>query len=155
MKPQVPEAFAAFGGLDWADAKHDIGLQVAGSTCREFLRLEHRPAVIDAWVCPLRTRFNGQLIAVCLELHKGPIVSALHNYACLVRFPVNPLTVAKYREAFTPSRAQDDPTAAELQVELLLTHRDKLPPLSRKAPRCAPWRHSLHTAGASSATKSA
>jgi hypothetical protein len=26
--------------------------------------------------------------------------------------------VAKYREAFTPSRAKDDPTDAELQVEL-------------------------------------
>jgi len=23
MKPQAPEAFAAFVGLDWADAKHD------------------------------------------------------------------------------------------------------------------------------------
>ena len=31
MKPQAPEAFAAFVGLDWADAKHDICLQVAGS----------------------------------------------------------------------------------------------------------------------------
>ena len=31
MKPQAPEAFAAFVGLDWADAKHDICLQVAGT----------------------------------------------------------------------------------------------------------------------------
>src|SRR2546428_2683378 len=81
MKPQAPEAFAAFVGLDWADAKHDICLQVAGSTHREFLHLEHRPEVIDAWVCTLRTRFNGQPIAVCLELNKGPIVSALQNIA--------------------------------------------------------------------------
>ena len=134
MKPQVPEAFAAFVGLDWADAKHDICLQVAGSTRREFLRLEHRPEVIDAWVCTLRTRFNGQPIAVCLELNKGPIVSALQNYNFLVLFPVNPLTVAKYREAFTPSRAKDDPTDAELQVELLLKHRDKLTPLVPQSP---------------------
>src|SRR5919198_1588275 len=134
MKPQVPEAFAAFVGLDWADAKHDICLQSAGSTRREFLRLEHRPEVIDAWVCTLRTRFNGQPIAVCLELNKGPIVSALQNSEFLVLFPVNPLTVAKYREAFTPSRAKDDPTDAELQVELLLKHRDKLTPLVPQSP---------------------
>ena len=134
MKPQVPEAFAAFVGLDWADAKHDICLQVAGSTHREFLRLEHRPEAIDAWVCTLRTRFNGQPIAVCLELNKGPIVSALQNYDFLVLFPVNPLTVAKYREAFTPSRAKDDPTDAELQVELLLKHRDKLTALVPQSP---------------------
>jgi transposase len=134
MKPQAPEAFAAFVGLAWADAKHDICLQVAGSTHREFLRLDHRPEAIDAWVCTLRTRFNGQPIAVCLELQKGPIVSALQNYDCLVLFPVNPLTVAKYREAFTPSRAKDDPTDAELQVEILLKHRDKLTPLVPPSP---------------------
>jgi transposase len=51
-----------------------------------------------------------------------------------VLFPVNPLTVAKYREAFTPSRAKDDPTDAELQVEILLKHRDKLTPLSPQSP---------------------
>src|SRR5262249_30434958 len=48
--------------------------------------------------------------------------------------PVNPLTVARYREAFTPSRAKDDPTDAELQVEILLKHRDKLTPLRPQSP---------------------
>jgi transposase len=37
--------------------------------------------------------------------------------------------LARYREAFTPSRAKDDPTDAALQLALLLTHRDKLQPL--------------------------
>src|SRR2546426_5835721 len=134
MKHQASEALAAFVGLDWADAKHDGCLQAAGTAQREFLSLEHRPEVIDAWVFTLRTRFNGQPIAVCLELNKGPIVSALQNYDCLVLFPVNPLTVAKYREAFTPSRAKDDPTDAELQVEILLKHRDKLTPLVPQSP---------------------
>jgi transposase len=134
MKPQAPEAFAAFIGLDWADVKHDVCLQAAGSARREFLVLEHSPEAIDAWVRTLRTRFNGQPIAVCLELNKGPIVSALRQYDFLVLFPVNPFTLAKYREAFTPSRAKDDPTDAELQVELLLTHRDKLTPLAPQSP---------------------
>ena len=49
-------------------------------------------------------------------------------------FPVNPFTLAQYREAFTPSHAKDDPTDAELQVELLLKHRDKLTPLSPQSP---------------------
>jgi transposase len=134
MKPQAPEAFAAFIGLDWADAKHDICLQTAGSERREFLVLEHRPEAIDVWVQTLRTRFHGEPVAVCLELNKGPIVSALRQYDCLVLFPVNPFTLAKYREAFTPSRAKDDPTDAELQVELLLKHRDKLTPLTPQSP---------------------
>lgn len=134
MKPQTLEAFAAFIGLDWADAKHDICLQAAGSDRREFLVLEHRPEAIDAWVQTLRTRFNGHPVAVCLELNQGPIVSALRQYDFLVLFPVNPFTLAKYREAFTPSRAKDDPTDAELQVELLLKHRDKLTPLTPQSP---------------------
>jgi transposase len=134
MKPQASEAFAAFVGLDWADAKHDVCLQAAGTTQREFLSLEHSPEEINAWVQTLRTRFNGQPVAVCLELQKGPIVSALRNDDFLVLFPVNPLTVARYREAFTPSRAKDDPTDAELQVEILLTHRDQLTPLRPQSP---------------------
>ncbi len=67
---------------------------------------------------------------MCLELNKGPLVSALRQYKYLVLFPVNPATLAKYREAFTPSHAKDDPTDAELQLELLLKHRDKLQPLN-------------------------
>src|SRR5262249_8064408 len=40
------------------------------------------------------------------------------------------LTLARYREAFTPSQAKDDPSDAALQLELLLMHRDKLQPLN-------------------------
>lgn len=128
------EAFAAFVGIDWADAKHDGCLQVAGSAKREYFQLEHTPEAIDAWVTTLRMRFNGQPVAICLELNKGPLVSALRKYDFLVLFPINPLTLARYREAFTPSRAKDDPTDAALQLELLLTHRDKLQPLNPQSP---------------------
>ena len=127
-------AFAAFVGIDWADAKHDGCLQTAGSVKREYFQLEHTPEAIDAWVTMLRTRFNGQPVAICLELTKGPLVSALRKYDFLVLFPLNPLTLARYREAFTPSRAKDDPTDAALQLELLLTHRDKLQPLQPQSP---------------------
>jgi len=39
-------------------------------------------------------------------------------------------TLAKYREAFTPSRAKDDPTDAELALDLLLRHPDRFQPLA-------------------------
>jgi transposase len=128
------EDFAAFVGIDWADATHDVCLQAAGTAKREGLTLAHTPEAIEAWVRTLRTRFDGQPIAVCLELNKGPLVSALRKYDFLVLFPINPLTLARYREAFTPSRAKDDPTDAALQLELLLTHRDKLQPLQPQSP---------------------
>jgi transposase len=128
MQPQPSAACAAFVGLDWADATHDLCGHARSAAHREFLRLDHRPAAIDAWVQRLRTRFNGPPLAGCLELHQGPLGSARRHDECLGRLPDQPRTVATYREVLTPRRATDDPPAAELQVELLLHHRDQLTP---------------------------
>src|SRR4029453_9590127 len=128
------DTFAAFIGIDWADAKHDGCLQAAGTAKRECLQLEHTPEAIDTWVTTLRTRCNGQPVAICLERNKGPLVSALRKYDLLGLFPINPLMLARYREAFTPSRAKDDPTDAALQLALLPTHRDTLQPLRPQSP---------------------
>jgi transposase len=134
MTPTSHNTFAAFVGIDWADAKHDGCFQAAGSVKRECFQLAYTPEAIDAWVATLRTRFHGHPVALCLELNKGPLVFALRKYDFLVLFPINPLTLARYREAFTPSRAQDDPSDAELLLELLRTHRDKLQPLNPQSP---------------------
>jgi transposase len=126
--------FAAFVGIDWADRKHDICLQVAGADAVELSVVEHRPKAIEDWAQKLRERFDGRRIAVCLELSHGPIVSALLEHDIFVIFPVNPSTLAKYRRAFTPSRAKDDPTDAAIALELLVRHREKLKPLRRESP---------------------
>ena len=90
--------------------------------------------MIAAWATDLLQRFEGQPIAIALELNKGPLVEALRKYDGLVLFPSNPLMLARYRQAFTPSRAKDDPTDAELQLELILRHRDKRKPLIPQSP---------------------
>jgi transposase len=133
MKPKPDVEFAAFAGIDWADAKHDICLQAAGSEEREWTVVPHRPAAIDAWASTLRQRFQGRPVAVCLELAKGPLVYALQKHEFLVLFPVHPATLAKYREAFTPSHAKADPADAELALELLLRYRAKLKPLTAQS----------------------
>jgi transposase len=126
MKASTHTEYAAFVGIDWADRKHDVCLQPAGCDTREFSVLPHRPEHIAQWVQALRQRFSGRPIAVCLEVSKVPLVCALQPYDFLVLFPVNPTTLAKYREAFCLSHAKDDPTDAEPALELLMTHRDKL-----------------------------
>jgi transposase len=126
MKSSIETNFAAFVGIDWADLKHDVCLQQAGSDLRERSVLAHRPQMIERWAVSLRERFAGRPIAVCLELAKGPLVHALQRYPFLVLFPVNPTTLAKYREAFCVSGAKDDPTDAEFALELLLAHPEKL-----------------------------
>src|SRR5258706_7127759 len=126
MKRQPATEFAAFIGIDWADTKHDVCLQAADSDVREGSVVLHRPEAIAQWAHGLMQRFAGRPIAVCLEIGKGPLVYALQKYPWLVLFPINPATLAKYREAFTPSRAKDDPTDAELALEVLRCHGDKL-----------------------------
>jgi transposase len=96
---------------------------------QEYTVLAHRPDTIEAWALLLKQRFHGQPVAVCLELTKGPLVYALQKYDFLVLFPANPVTLAKYRQAFTPSNAKDDPSDARLLLELLMQHGDKLKPL--------------------------
>jgi len=120
--------FKAIVGIDWSDTKHDICLQPAGSDEREFDRIAHQPKDIERWAHELHQRFGGP-IAVVLELAKGPIVSALQQYDFLVLFPINPLMLARYRKAFKPAGAKDDPTDAELAVDLVVRHRDRFQPL--------------------------
>ena len=57
-----------------------------------------------------------------------------HKTTSCVLFPLNPGTLAKYREAFTPSHAKDDPTDAARRLNGLRKHRDKLPPLHPQSP---------------------
>jgi len=131
---QSESEFAAFIGIDWADTKHDICLQAADSTRHEFAVLLHRPADIDDWVTSLRQRFHGKPVAICIETSRGALVYALQKYDFLVLFPINPATLAKYRQAFKPSRAKADPTDAQIALEILMSHRDKLKPLRPQSP---------------------
>jgi transposase len=130
------EPYTAYIGIDWASSKHDICLQVAGSEDRVFERIKHTPEAIEEWAQALYQRLGGP-IAVALELGEGPIVSALQKYDFLVLFPVDPKRLARYREAFTPSGAKDDPTDAEFAMDYLMRHPEKLTPLK---PESAPMR---------------
>src|ERR1700693_2809698 len=124
VKPLATQQFTAYVGIDWADTKHDVCLQAPGNQSREFDCIAHQMANIDQWAHAMHQRFGGQ-IAVALELAKGLIVYALQKYDFLVLFPINPATLAKYREAFKPSRAKDDPTDAELALDLLMRHPER------------------------------
>ncbi len=113
--------YSVYVGIDWADSKHDVCICSRDSQTREFDVIRHRAEVIDAWLKGLHEQYGGP-IAVALELSKGPIVSALQKYDFIDIFPVNPGSLAKYREAFQPSKAKDDPTDAELALDMLLRH---------------------------------
>lgn len=128
MNTLITHSFTAFVGIDWADRKHDVCIQAANSQQREFAIIPHKVELINEWAQSLVQRF-GSPIAVAVELSKGPIVYALQKFDYFVIFPINPATLAKYRETFTPSGAKDDPTDAEFAVDLLLSHPNRFKPL--------------------------
>ncbi|HEY0379779.1 MAG TPA: IS110 family transposase [Pyrinomonadaceae bacterium] len=118
--------FAALTGIDWSDRKHDICLVDPRTLRREASLLRHAPESIDEWATALRARCGGKPVAVCLEQSRGPLIYALMKYDFITLYPVNPSTLSRYREAFSPSRHKDDPPDAAYLAELLFSHRDRL-----------------------------
>jgi transposase len=119
------QEFAAMIGIDWADKKHDLCLQVRGEAELEHSTLSHTPETIEAWASTLRARFAGQPVGICIESRKVPLIHALLKYDFLTLFPVNPQTLARYRRALRPSRAKDDPTDAQLLLKLVRRHSEQ------------------------------
>ena len=129
MKTWKKEEFRALIGIDWADQKHDICERCVITGKSRQTVIKHSVDSIEQWARELRKRFDGP-VAVALELAKGPLVHALRRYDHIVLFPIQPNAVAKYRQAWAPSGAKDDPTDAALIQEMLDKHFDKMKPLN-------------------------
>ena len=122
----MEDRYALLVGLDWADKKHALcWRETAGGKLRQGM-LEHTPERIAEWISEQMAKHPDGRIAVCLEQKNGAVVHALMGYAEVDLFPVNPVTLAKYREAFCPSGAKDDPSDAALLLDLLERHRESL-----------------------------
>ncbi len=118
--------FAAFIAMDWADREHAWAMQVAGQTKRETGTLAHTPEAIEVWASQLAIRFQGRPVAVALEQSRGALLYALQRFPQLVLFVVHPCTSSDYRKAMFPSGHKDDPVDADLLLDLLTLHRDRL-----------------------------
>ncbi len=125
---QHDQDVAVYIGLDWGDRAHAVQLQPAAGGPVEQTELKQRPDALHAWVAQLRQRFGGRPVGIAIEQRKGAVMHALMQYEFLVLYPINPKSLARYREAFHPSGAKDDPTDAALLLDLLRTHRAQLRP---------------------------
>ncbi len=74
----------------------------------------------------MRQDYPRVQVALCGEQPAVNLILFLETYAWIPLFPINPLTLQKFREAFVTSRAQDDGQDARYLAELVLTHSDKL-----------------------------
>ncbi len=118
--------FAAYVAIDWGDSKHVWSLQPADSDRREHGEIEHNPEAVAAWAAMLSARFGGQPVALAVEQSRGPLVFMLGKYEQLHVYPIHPRAAAQFRAALFPSGAKDDPSDAELLLDLLVHHRARL-----------------------------
>lgn len=131
MSENQPEIqYAAFLAIDWADEKHVWNLQDASSSRCERGEVDYTPEAVETWVTQITQRFAGRPIAVAVEQSRGALVFMLSKYEQLHIFPVPPTMTANLRKAFYSSGAKNDPTDADLLLDLLLRHRQKLRRLS-------------------------
>lgn len=125
-----PREFAAFVGIDWADAEHAVcvlaPVSVGGTERLRREVLPHTPEAIAAWAAGLARDFSQQPVAVMIEQSRGPLLHALMQYPQLVLFPINPKQAARYREALVHSGKKDDPTDAECLARFVREHHREL-----------------------------
>lgn len=119
------EEMAAFIGIDWADGQHEVCLALSDGTSQSST-LKQSPEALAEWALGLRERFGGRKVAVAIEQRKGPLIYALMCFEWLVIYPVNPKSLARYREAFSVSNAKSDRSDAHLLMEIVRLHRDRL-----------------------------
>ena len=135
MKGYIVDDFDALIGIDWADTKHDVCENPSNTKTYLYSVIKSTPEALHEWAISLKQRYPDKPVAVVCELKKGPLIYALSKYSHIILFTVNPSTVAKYRKAFTPSGAKDDPSDAFIQVEILSLHMDKLSAIIPESPQ--------------------
>lgn len=122
----LPGGYAAFVAIDWADQEHTVCLQAADSSAVQRSSLEQRPQALADWAEGLRRRFGARPIALILESHRGALIAHLLQYDFFTLFPINPKSASQYRQVLHPSGAKSDPIDADLLLDFLVHHRDRL-----------------------------
>jgi len=118
--------FTAFVGVDWADCKHDISIVSATGGKPVHQVITHTPEALSEWLAKVRQQYPEGQIAICLEQSKGALIFHLLGYDFLTLFPINPKSLARFREAFIPSGAKSDFSDADYLREFISVHFDRL-----------------------------
>ncbi len=124
-------------GLDRSDTKADLHLINTRTGQRRSETINTSPEALWEWLLQLRQQYPEARVGLCLEQPAVHLIPFLETYSWITLYPINPITLQKFREAFVTSRAKDDTKDAFYQAELLLAHHDKLKPW---APEDAPTR---------------
>jgi transposase len=128
--PTTPApAPAAWLGWDWADLKHDLHLFTATQPRGTHTVLANQPAVLHAHLQRLHAQFPDQAVVLAFEANRSALLPIFSAYTPWLRiYPINPKSLARYREALHPSGTKDDRLDCRLLAELVRTHQAELRP---------------------------
>jgi transposase len=122
-------------GIDWADQHHELCQRCCATGAKERQQISADPASLKRWLANLKAQAGAGRVAVAFEQNRSALFELLAQQSdWLDLFPLNPLTVKRYREAFFPSGPKDDPLDGELIEELVASHRGRLRPYRAPSP---------------------
>jgi len=115
-------------GLDRSDRKADLHLIDTRTGTVQKQTVATSPEALHDWLAQLRQQQPQATVAICLEQPAANLIVFLESYSWLTLYPINPISLQKFRETFVTSRAKDDGKDAQYLAELLLSHHAKLKP---------------------------
>ena len=121
-----PHPFDLVIGLDRSDRKANLHLTDTGTGTAQKQTVAASPEALQDWLAQLRQQYPQGRVAVCLEQPAANLILFLETCSWITLYPINPITLQKFRETFVTSRAKDDDKDAQYLGELLLTHHHKL-----------------------------
>src|SRR5512139_2040850 len=121
-----PHPYDLIIGLDRSDKKADLCLIHTHTGQHQSLTIDTSPEALWEWLLQLRQQHPQARVALCLEQPAGHLITFLETYEWIGLYPINPITLQKFRETFVTSRAKDDAKDAFYLAQLLWSHHDKL-----------------------------
>ena len=109
-------------GLDRSDKKADLHLITPATGQRRAQTIDTAPEALWEWLLEPRQQHPQARVALCLEQPAVHLIAFLEAYDWITLYPINPITLQKFREAFVTSRAKDD--ALDAQYLALIRHYD-------------------------------
>ena len=111
-----------FCGIDWAEGHHDVALVDAAGTVVARQRVSDDAAGLAALLDLLAEHGDtpGDPVPVAIETPRGLLVACLRATGRMV-YPVNPMSVARYRDRLTVARRKSDKGDAAVLANILRT----------------------------------
>ena len=126
--PKAPDLpIGAYLGWDWADEKHDLCLRLPDQKSGDHTVIQNTPEVIHGYLRQLHQQFPEKRIVLSIEAARSALAPIFEEYASwLVLYEINPVTMAKYRQAFHPSGVKSDAIDCALLADIVISHSEHL-----------------------------